>query len=156
MEIYERKRYVRLLDGFYMFGDNPNFRSVGNCPTQGAGACIMRKAVQLAQDKGLKVIMTLHDALYIMFKSDDIEAMDILRQCMLDAFVFYFEGKIKEDAKLIRVDGKIWGADCEDGEIITKGNFKLESQKFFVDKRAKKQYDSFHSFFKNKLDLDLL
>ena len=156
MDIYQSKRYLRLLDGFYMFGDNRNFRSVGNCPIQGAGACIMRKAVQLAQDAGLDVIMTLHDALYIMFDSNDLTAMDTLRDCMLEAFYFYFTGKAKEESKLIRVDGKVWSQDYEDGEIITKENFKLEVQKYFVDGRAKAQYSSFSRYFKNKLDLDLL
>ena len=156
MEVYSYKKYVRLLDGFYMFGDNPNFRSVGNCPTQGAGACIMRKAVQLAQDAGLKVIMTLHDALYIMFPSDDLSAMDTLKRCMFEAFIFYFKRNAKEAAKLIRMDGKAWSLDYEDAEIITKENFPLEVQNIFVDKRATKQYRQFNSFFKNKLELELL
>lgn len=156
MNVYSGSKHVRLLDGYYMFGDNPNFRSVGNCPTQGAGACIMRKAVQLAQDAGLNVIKTLHDALYIMFPSNDIGAMHVLKQCMYEAFIYYFEGKTKEDSKLIRMDLKMWSLDYEDGEITTKENFKVEVQKYFVDGRAKKQYSQFNSFFKNKLDHDLL
>jgi DNA polymerase-1 len=153
---YYTRKYIKLPDGFYMWGDNPNFRSVGNVPLQGFGACIMRKAVQLAQDAGLNVIFTLHDALYIMFKSDDLEAMDTLKRCMFEAFIFYFNERTKENAKLIRMDGKVWSLDYEDGEMITKGNFKVESQKFFVDKRSKKQYDQFSKYFKNNLNLDLL
>jgi hypothetical protein len=156
MDIYQHKKYVRLLDGYYMFGSNPKFRSVGNCPTQGAGACVMRKAVQLAQDAGLTVVKTLHDALYIMFDSDDVEAMDTLKRCMHEAFVFYFPERDKEYAALIRMEGKIWSTDYEDGVITTKGGFKLDVQKYFVDGRAKKQYSTFNRFFKNKLDLDLL
>jgi DNA polymerase-1 len=154
-EYYTRK-YLRLPDGYYMWGDNPNFRSVGNAGLQGFGACIMRKAVQLAQDAGLNVIFTLHDALYIMFKSDDLEAMDTLKRCMFEAFVFYFDGKSKEDAKLIRMDGKVWSMDYQDGEMITKDNFKLESQKYFVDKRSKKQYSQFSRYFQENLNLELL
>jgi hypothetical protein len=156
IEEYSIRKYVRLPDGFYMFGDNPNFRSVGNMPLQGLGACIMRKAVQLAQDAGLQVTHTLHDALYIMFKSDDLGAMDTLRKCMFEAFCFYFTGASKEKAKLIRMDGKVWSQDYEDGEIITKENFVLEKQKIFVDKRAKKQYSQFSKFFKTNLNLELL
>lgn len=156
MDVYQSRKYVRLLDGFYMFGDNPKFRSVGNCPTQGAGACVMRKAVQLAQDAGLTVIKTLHDALYIMFDSGDIEAMSILKQCMYEAFVFYFPERDKQYASLIRMEGKIWSTDYEDGEITTKTGFKLDVQKYFIDGRAKKQYNTFNSFFKHKLDHDLL
>jgi len=139
-----------------MWGDNKNFRSVGNMPLQGRGACIMRKAVQLAQDAGLKVIFTLHDQLFIMFKSEDIKSMDTLKECMYEAFIYYFEGEAKEAAKLIRVDGKIWSQDYEDGEITTKDNFKLEVQKHFIDKRAKKQHNQFSRYFENSLNLDLL
>jgi hypothetical protein len=156
MEVYADKKWIRLLDGYYMFGNNPNFRSVGNCPTQGAGACIMRKAVQLAQDAGLNVIKTLHDALYIMFDSDDEEAMNTLRQCMYDAFIFYFKDSAKEKAKLIRMDLKKWSLDYEDSEIIDKHNNKIEIQKIFIDKRSQKQYIQFSKFFKNNLSLDLL
>jgi hypothetical protein len=151
-----KDKYIRLPDGFYMFGSNDNFRSVGNVPLQGFGACIMRKAVQLAQDAGLNVIFTLHDALYIMFKSDDLEAMSTLKRCMYEAFLFYFEGEQKESAKLIRMDGKVWSLDYQDGEMITKDNFKLESQKYFVDKRSKKQYSQFSRYFKQNLNLELL
>lgn len=156
IQSYYDNKYLRLPDGFYMFGNNQNFRSVGNVPLQGFGACIMRKAVQLAQDAGLDVIFTLHDALYIMFKSDDLAAMDTLKRCMYEAFIYYFDDKAKENAKLIRMDGKVWSLDYEDGEMITKENFKLESQKHFVDKRSKKQYNQFSKFFLNDLNLSLL
>ena len=153
---YYDKKHLKLPDGFYMFGDNPNFRSVGNVPLQGFGACIMRKAVQLAQDAGLDVVFTLHDALYIMFKSDDLESMDTLKRCMHEAFIYYFDEKSKVNAGLIRMDGKVWSLDYEEGEIITKSNFKLESQKYFVDKRSKKQYSQFSKYFLNNLNLELL
>lgn len=153
---YETYKYLRLRDGFYMWGDNPNHRSVGNCPVQGMGGVIMRKAVQLAQDAGLNVIFTLHDCLYIMFDSNDLSAMDTLRKCMKEAFMFYYEGADREKAALIRMDGKAWSLDFEDGEIVTKDNFKIETQKIFVDKRAKKQYDVFSKYFYNELNLDLL
>ena len=156
IEEYKIRRYVRLKDGFYMFGDNPNHRSVGNMPVQGCAAAIMRKAVQLAQDKGITIIFTLHDALYIMFKDTDIEAMDVLRQCMHEAFCFYFEGEVKSQAEMIRMDGKVWGLSLEDSEIVTKNGFKIETQKIFVDKRAKKQYDQFSKYFKMNQNLELL
>jgi len=155
-ETYPAQGYSRLPDGYYMGPDNKNFRSVGNQPIQGFGACVMRKAVQLCQDAGLDVIQTLHDALYIMYKSDDLEAMDTFKRCMVEAFLFYFEDRQKESAKLIRVDGKVWSPDYEDGEIITKGNFVLESQKIFVDKRAKNQYAQFSKYFVTKTGMDLL
>lgn len=156
IDTYYANKYLKLPDGFYMFGNNDNFRSVGNVPLQGFGACIMRKAVQLAQDAGLNVIFTLHDALYIMFDSQDLEAMDTLKRCMYDAFLFYFNDRQKIPAGLIRMDGKVWSEDYQDGEMITKGNFKLESQKYFVDKRSKKQYSQFSRYFTTNLNLELL
>ena len=156
IDSYYASKYLRLPDGFYMFGSNDNFRSVGNVPLQGFGACIMRKAVQLAQDAGLNVIFTLHDALYIMFKSDDLESMDTLKRCMHEAFIFYFNDGQKKSAGLIRMDGKVWSEDYQDGEMTTKDNFVVESQKYFVDKRAKKQYSQFSRYFKQNLNLELL
>lgn len=156
IDSYYANKYLRLPDGFFMFGSNDNFRSVGNVPLQGFGATIMRKAVQLAQDAGLKVIFTLHDALYIMFKSDDLESMDTLKKCMYEAFIFYFNEEQKKSASLIRMDGKVWSEDYQDGEMTTKDNFVVESQKYFVDKRAKKQYSQFSRYFKQNLNLELL
>ena len=75
---------------------------------------------------------------------------------MHEAFVFYFPERDKQYASLIRMEGKIWSTDYEDGEITTKAGFKLDVQKYFIDGRAKKQYNTFNSFFKHKLDHDLL
>jgi len=80
---YRNKGYIKLADGWTIWGDNDNFRSVGNVPVQGMGACIMRKAVQLAQDSGLEVTYTLHDALYIEFdEKDRLTAPIQLAKCM--------------------------------------------------------------------------
>lgn len=154
---YETAGYIRLPDGFFMFKDNPSFRSAANMPLQGAGAAIMRKAVQLAQDKGLNIIFTLHDAIYLMSKHENIERdMDILRDCMKEAFCFYFTGKAKEDASLIRLDGKIWGPDCIEGEVVTNTGFLIESSKIHVDGRAKEEYKIFSKYFLDSPKLDLL
>jgi DNA polymerase I-like protein with 3'-5' exonuclease and polymerase domains len=155
---YVARKYVRLLDGFYMFGDNPKHRSVGNMPVQGGGAAIMRKAVQLAQDAGLQVIFTLHDQLFIIFDSEDTKAMDILKNAMKEAFISYFPREMQKYASLIRMDGKIWSLDYEDKdtEVITPEGFKLECSKFYIDKRAKNQYKQFSRFFTTNLNLELL
>lgn len=154
---YQMARKIQLPDGWTMFGDNPSHRSAANMPLQGAGACIMRKAVALAQDKGLDVIFTLHDAIYIMSKSENIlKDMDILSDCMKDAFVFYFFDDQKESARLIRLDGKVWGPDMQEGEMITNKNFKLESSKYHIDKRAKTEYDLFSRYFVESPSIELL
>jgi DNA polymerase I-like protein with 3'-5' exonuclease and polymerase domains len=154
---YREAKQIKLPDGWYMFGDNPSFRSAANMPLQGAGACIMRKAVALAQDAGLNIIFTLHDALYIMEKSEYIkDAMDLLAKCMKEAFIFYFKEDQKKHAALIRLDGKVWGPDMEEGEIITKMNFKLDSSKLHIDNRAKSEYDRFHRFFHESPNIEML
>lgn len=151
---YLIKKYIRLADGFYMWGNNPNHRSVGNMPVQGAGAAIMRKAVQLAQDSGLDVIMTLHDSLTIMFKKDDLGALDTLKSCMHEAFVWYFDDK--ESASFIRSDIKAWSLEYEPQEIITKQNNKVQLQKIFVDERARNQFNAFERYFTKSNNLELL
>lgn len=153
---YASEGYIRLADGWYMFGDNDNFRSVGNVPIQGMGACIMRKAVQLCQDAGLDVIFTLHDAIYIEYDSFDYGALDILKRCMDEAFCFYYSGEMKEYAKMIRVDGNTWGPDYEDGVVTTPGGDKVTCSKIFVDPRAAKEFNLFNKYMTESLGEELL
>jgi hypothetical protein len=157
VEKYRAAGKLALPDGWVMFGDNPSFRSAANFMTQGMGACIMRKAVALAQDRGLSVIQSLHDALYIMSPMEKIkEDMDTLRECMHEAFCFYFEGEAKEDAAMIRLDGKVWGPDLGEGQVVTDKGFKLESSKLHIDSRSKAEYAQFHRFFVESPGIELL
>ncbi len=154
---YQVGGYLRLPDGWAMFGNNPSFRSSANFMTQGMGAVIMRKAVALAQDRGLTVIQTLHDALYIMSKQENFaDDMDLLGQCMREAFIFYFENK--QDASLIRVDMKAWGPGFEDKdyEIISKMKNKIAVSKYHIDKRSLKEYSQFSKFFLGNPGIELL
>ncbi len=154
---YEIAKYLRLPDGWHMFGDNPSHRSAANMPLQGAGACIMRLAVMLAQDAGLNIIFTLHDAIYLMCPIDSMEkSMDLLASCMKKAFVYYFHDDQKEAASIIRVDAKVWGPDLDECEIITKNGLKLDCSKIHIDERAKKEYDMFKKFFFEDPNLELL
>ena len=38
---YQKAGYIKLPCGWYMWGDNDNMRSVGNCPIQGFGGSII-------------------------------------------------------------------------------------------------------------------
>lgn len=153
---YQSDKYVRLADGWYAWGDNDNERSVGNMPIQGMGACIMRKAVALAQDAGLDVIFTLHDAIYIEYDSGDYSKLDVLKRCMDEAFIFFFEGEMKEQAKMIRVDGNTWGPDYEDGVIVTPNGDKVTTSKVFIDPRAIKEFNLYSRYMTESLGDDLL
>jgi hypothetical protein len=140
--------------GWIMWGDNANDKSTNNFPIQGLGASIMRKAVALAQDRGLEVIFTLHDALYIEFDSDDFGAIDSLAECMDEAFKFFFEGKVRDRAN-IRLEADIWSPDYN-GEVQkweTEFGIPVKQQRIYVDGRAKAQYNYFKNFFKS-VDLD--
>lgn len=154
---YEVARYLRLPDGWHMFGSNPSHRSAANMPLQGAGAAIMRKAVQLAQDAGVTIIFTLHDAIYLMAKTENMKSdMDTLARCMKEAFIFYFYNDQKESASLIRMDAKVWGPDLDECEIITDLGLKLDCSKIHVDERAQREYDTFKKYFYEDPSLDLL
>lgn len=159
IEEYISRGYLKIPDGWYMFGHNENDRSVGNCPIQGLAAAIMRKAVQLAQDAGLNIIFTLHDALYIQGNIEDMSMdADTLVNCMREAFCFYFEGKVKEKAKAIRLDCHGWSADFEDEEssIVSPEGNKISIGKYHVDERAIEEYEKFKRYFYSNSGLELL
>ena len=139
---YTKDKRIALPCGWTMWGDNDNDKSVQNMPVQGMGASIMRKAVCLAQDAGLDVIMTLHDAIYIECDLKDWEAVNTLKECMREAFCFYFEGKAKERAKIIRLDANVWSSELEDSYV---GDIKV--QKTYIDERGERQYNKFKKYF---------
>jgi len=137
---------IRLPCGWWMWGDNDNARSVSNMPIQGLGSSILRLAIKLAQDAGLCVILPLHDALYIEYDSDDLEAPVLLEECMRHAFAHYFEGEYKEIAKrLIRLDVDIWGPDYND-ETISYGGLTMKKQNIYIDERAGDEYKKFKKY----------
>ena len=69
MQYYKSKKHLMLPDGWAMWGDNWNHRSVLNFPVQGTGASILRRAVELCHYANINVVVTLHDALYIESKA---------------------------------------------------------------------------------------
>mgnify|MGYP003667017588 FL=1 len=141
---YSMRGYNKLPDGFLAFGDNGNKRSVSNHPIQGFGSCILRKAIQLCQDRGLKVIFPLHDAAYNEFPSFKLEDIDTFAECMREAFIFYFEDK--EAANLIRLDINIWSPDYEDGDFTTPGGLEGKMQKIYIDDRSISEYNKFKKY----------
>ena len=148
-EQYEDERFIKLPCGWYMWGDNDNFRSIANVPVQGFGASILRKAVELCVRAGLKPIITLHDALYIEYDSDDYAALDTFHECMRAAFIFYFEDK--RSAGLIKMDPFAWSPDYEkDSEIVTPAGRKIPVSNLYIDERAESEYNQFSKYFENR------
>lgn len=142
---YYSRGYLTLADGWVMYGDNQNRRSVSNCPVQGMGGCILRKAIQLSQDRGVSVVYPLHDALDAEFRVTEPEKIDVLAASMLEAFGFYFRNdpKIFAWSQAIRLDIDVWGPDLEGGSFVTPGGRKVKTQKIYVDPRGKAEYERF-------------
>jgi DNA polymerase-1 len=77
-----------LQDGWPLFPDNPNPRSVANYPVQGTGAVILRRAVRRLHDAGLRVSWPLHDGVYVLSTPASAEAdRQVLTECMRAAAV---------------------------------------------------------------------
>jgi len=78
---------LKTRDGWYLYGDNVNMRSATNFPIQGAGGAILRRAVKLCQDAGLSIISPLHDAIYFIHRTENVEReVGLAKQLMNQAF----------------------------------------------------------------------
>lgn len=156
MENYTGNEYLKLPDGWYMFGENPNERSVKNCPVQGLGACIMRRAICIAQDKGLNVVITLHDALYIECDLASVKQNAVLlADCMDEAFNTFFPN---QDVH-IRLDADIWSKELSNAEYdleYSRGKLPVKQQNVYIDERSASEYERFKEYFVDRYRTDLL
>jgi hypothetical protein len=152
---YQEDSRLQLCDGWYLFGDNDNSRSVGNFPIQGMGAAIMRKADFLCYEADLYVPFTLHDALYIEFDSDCFGAIDKAITQMREAFAYFFEEEVQDLARQIRIDCEVWSPDYTKGEkVTTPGGVELHLEDIHIDERAIEEYEKFKKYFDDS-DLEL-
>jgi DNA polymerase-1 len=154
-QLYAEQKYLKLPCGWYMFGDNDNFRSVVNMNIQGIGASIMRKAVDLCYDKGLEVLFTLHDAIYIRYKVGEETKMKLLADAMREAFIFYWPEELKADAGIIRLDAFSWSRDYPADSEIDLGTMKLPVSNLYVDDRSLIDYAAFSKYFDRRAEDDL-
>ena len=143
---YELDDYLQLVDGWVMFGDNDNVRSISNCPIQGTGACILRKAIQLCQDEKLRIIIPLHDALYFEFDAFDFASVLKAKKLMREAFCYYFTGRQRDWAGAVRSDINAWGPGLADGTHEYQ-NEKIKTQSIYIDPRSKNEYERFSKYF---------
>lgn len=156
IEQYRIDGHIRLYDGWYMWGDNDNFRSVANVPIQGTAAAIMREAVYLAMKREkLYVPFTLHDALYIEYPVGEEEQINKLIRAMREAFQDPFEGKIREYAAQIRLDPNAWSPNYNNGEIVLSQGTRVKTQSIYVDGRGEKEYAQFNKYFERPNSLFL-
>lgn len=145
IEKYETQKFLKLPDGWTMFGDNNNYRSYGNFIPQGWGSCILRKAVDMCMDEGLMVIKPLHDALYIECDYSDMDkVIPKFNKIMKKAFAFYFDDPKKVE-KIIRTDINVWGPDLKNETLTIKG-LEVKSQDIYIDERSAKEYEKFKEY----------
>lgn len=137
---------IKLPDGWYMFGDNGNSRSITNVPIQGFASCILRKAIALTQDNGLDVVAPLHDAGYIECDLNDWEAVAMFSDCMKRAFTFYFKREKKEWADSVGLDIETWSPELTiDHKQLQSISIKCETM--HIDERALDEYNNFSKYF---------
>lgn len=153
---YKQYKHIELQDGWYMWGDNPNMRSVGNMPVQGAGGVAMRKSVIMAFERGLYIPFALHDADYMEDDVGQEKKIVTLRECMREAFVDYFDDtEIKKLAENIRLDAKAWSPDYKDGDVLDFEGWKVPQYSLHIDPRAKEDYKRFSKYFESP-DINLI
>lgn len=99
---YKAKNPLYTREFWPLWPDNPSILSAGNFPIQGNGAAIAHTAFNKAIDRGLDVIITLHDYLGIYHREEDTESPRLLAQCMDEAVEEILNGRVK-----IRLDKKV-------------------------------------------------
>lgn len=139
---YEVRGYAILPDGWVLWGDNPNAKSVRNFPVQGHGAVIMRRAVELCYQRNIPIVFTLHDALYAEISSkeqlDDFN--DALKQAVFDVFPHDW-------SKDIRTDINCWGSFFEKNGLDFFKDSRIKTQTVYIDERSKRDFDFLSKYF---------
>jgi hypothetical protein len=130
-QVYNNYRYsgsIVLSDGWTRIGYDGNKTSVVNFPVQGEAAVILRKAVDLCLNNGLKVSTTLHDAIYIETTQEDkLKDSELLHKCMSEAV----NGKIRVDVH---------------EQIVDWNNFKSN----WSDEKGFEEFSRFGKYFLRK------
>lgn len=147
---YKYDGYLRLSDGWTMFGDNDNHRSIANMPVQGSGSVVLRRMVKYLQEAGLTVVKTLHDAGYCKIPLNDWAQVDLMADCMQRAFQdsFSFLPKHLQQFNHIRLDTNAWGPGIDlRPDLTTPEGMSVKCQEIYVDGRGIRQYEKFSKYF---------
>ena len=104
---YEDGTPLRTREGWYLFCENPNPLSVSNFPIQSQGAAILHRAVRHGHHAGIKIIATLHDAVYFEHEEGDTQSISVMRECMQQGFRDYYP------TATVRMDHKTWNSEQE-------------------------------------------
>ncbi|MFI5389958.1 MAG: DNA polymerase [Bacteriovoracales bacterium] len=144
IDFYFQKEYLKLADGWTLYKDVINERSIANFPVQGTAAVLMRHAVEAAFDEKLKVIMTAHDAIYIECDLNDWSKVPIFAECMSHGFHRAL-GKYKLYSP-VRLDVGAWSPGLKN-EILTCNNIKVKCQDYYTDDRAIADLQRYSKYF---------
>jgi hypothetical protein len=140
---YKDNGSISLPDGWTMWGDNENRRSILNMPIQGSGAQIMREAVYLCYKNGIKVVMTLHDAVFAEVDYFDLNKMRLFNKIMINAF----HNVMKEygEAPEIRTEGMAWSKSYANFPLKKFDNIELFSE--YITPKCVKDLERFKRYF---------
>lgn len=157
LDSYQDGNAIVLPDGWVIGPSNPNPRSVLNVPIQGRGSCIMRKAVDLSVEGGLRVIFTLHDAIYIEGDVGDEWKIVTLMEAMKEAFCYFFrhDKTLLKAAESIKLDPFAWSPDYEKDSEMDVNGVAIPVSNLYVDKRSLNEYEKFSKYFDTS-EADLL
>lgn len=157
LESYEEGNPIILPDGWTMWGDNDNPRSVQNVPTQGAGAVIMRRAVDIAARNGAQILFTLHDAIYMEGNVGQEEDIAILYDAMIEAFVETFPDSKKKFSQQIKLDPFAWSKEYKPNSFIEVNKtgikniggdvLRVPSSDLYIDDRSLSEWNKFSKYF---------
>lgn len=85
IDVYSH-RPLLLRNGWYLGTDNPNKLSVQNFPVQGTGAHMIHESMMRAIDRDIRVVCTMHDALFWMCREDEFDTKrDVVEEAMIEA-----------------------------------------------------------------------
>lgn len=147
VEHYLKRKKLQLADGWTMFGDNANMRSVANCPVQGTGAVVLRRAIKLAHINKLEPVLPLHDALYIEFDHDKLNVVDKFSAVMRKAFIDSID---HEKASAIKIDVYAISRHYRDELTLTPGGREIHLMSKYVEDRSRDEYDRFKKYFERR------
>lgn len=156
VEDYNDAGYIRLCDGWTMWGDNDNPLSVQNMPIQGTGAVVMRTAVAFSQDALVRVIKTLHDALYQEgYVADGLRDLNVMAREMQRAWHATMAWCGFPNVPDIRMEATAWGPQLQEDKILLEdGVTPCDIMPVFHDGRGKEDYKLYKKYLDSTIATD--
>lgn len=126
---YQQGQPLMTSDGFVLWPDNPIVTSASNFPIQANSASITRLAKVLAFKKNLKVMCSLHDALYLYMPSENYHV---------------YEKQLQE--VMIQATAQILGQSTSDCTIRIDVH-TIQSNDLFIDDKGEADWKQLKQYF---------